>query len=52
MKTKLFTFSGWLLTHRVQLQVTFFMFIFSLTLVALFATGSSVWADQIIISGH
>jgi hypothetical protein len=52
MKTKLFTASTWMFTHRFQLQLALFVVVLGLTLVALFATGSFVSADQMVGGGH
>jgi hypothetical protein len=52
MKIKLFSSTNWLFTHRIQLQVALFVIVLSLTLIALFATGTIVRADQIVITPH
>jgi hypothetical protein len=48
MNTKLFTATNWLSSHRVQIQAALVVVVFSLTLIALFTTGTIVRADQII----
>jgi len=53
MQTKLFQVSSWLLIHRTQLQVVFFLVLLSLVMAALVLPGTLALADGgPVIGGH